>query len=332
MTRTLAARAPVALISLVSLVSLVPLVGGLAACKESRFDRPLVLGGALVQPDVLEKGWQVYRRMCVGCHGEAGDGHGDAAGELRPPPRDLRSGHFKFASVPAGELPTDDDLRRTIRQGLAGTTMAPMTRLPADEVDAVIQYIKTLSPRWRSASPGVPVPAPPDPWSDLTEAVARGRAVYHGEGRCWTCHPAYVPLSEIAGLPPSTPSVETIQSRDIAFRGDISRSRAVETAFGKVLPPDFLGDTVRAGDSVKSIFRIISAGIGGSAMPGMYEALSPVDRWAVAHYVGRLIRAKGTPEAERLRGSRLDEPSPRAPARGPAGEPGHHPDGSGKTN
>ena len=39
------------------------------------------------------------------------------------PPRDLRLGIYKFASVPAGQLPRDEDFVRTLRGGLHGTAM-----------------------------------------------------------------------------------------------------------------------------------------------------------------------------------------------------------------
>lgn len=289
----------------------------LAGCKSGPFDGPQRLGGRVVEPEVLERGMAVYRRLCVGCHGVNGDGNGDTGQGMTPPPRDFRLGVFKFHSTPTGHLPTDDDLRRTIRLGLNGTNMAPVTGLSDDELDAVIQYVKTFSPRWRTEEPGAPLSVPPDPWAHRTDAaVLRGRDLYHGAARCWTCHPAYVSpdnLEKRARSGESTGGI--IQIEDVRNRGDILRPRPVNSAFGKVLPPDFLDDRVRAVNSEQDLFLIVSAGIGGSAMPGLHDTLSSEDLWAVAHYVRRLVLAKGTPEGEAIkkRASRADDTSPHEP-------------------
>src|SRR3984893_10120570 len=51
-----------------------------------------------------------YRRYCVGCHGELGDGNGENFPWLDPKPRDFTLGVFKWRSTPTGTLPTDEDL------------------------------------------------------------------------------------------------------------------------------------------------------------------------------------------------------------------------------
>lgn len=309
---------------LVALAFVASLAG--AGCKSSPFDGPQVLGGRTVEPAVLERGLGVYKRLCVGCHGERGDGQGDAGAVLVPPPRDFRLGVFKYHSTPEGRLPTDDDLRRVIRQGLRGTSMAPVTGLSDGDLDAVVQYVKTFSPRWRKEEPGPPLPVPPDPWSGRTaEARRRGLELYHGEAGCWTCHPAYVSAAELESLRRiSQRDSEINRTVDIRNRGDIHRPRPVNSAFGKVLPTDFLDGTLRAVNTELDLFRIISAGIGGSSMPGWHDSLSSKDFsdalsediWAVTHYVWHLSRARGTPEAKaiRKRASRADDTAPREPA------------------
>src|ERR1700689_15334 len=41
-----------------------------------------------------------YRRYCVGCHGDLGDGLGENAPWLDPKPRDFSAGVFKCRSTP----------------------------------------------------------------------------------------------------------------------------------------------------------------------------------------------------------------------------------------
>ena len=68
-----------------------------------------------------------YRRYCVGCHGELGDGNGENAKWYEPPlfpkPRDFQLGVFKCRSTPSGTLPTDQDLFDTIARGMDRSTM-----------------------------------------------------------------------------------------------------------------------------------------------------------------------------------------------------------------
>ena len=101
----------------------------------------------------LQRGATVYRQWCVSCHGPAGGGDGPAAATLTPPPRDYRSGLFKFTSsspVQAAGKPRRADLARTIRQGLDGSAMPAFPNLSEDDLDAVISYVIHLSLRGES--------------------------------------------------------------------------------------------------------------------------------------------------------------------------------------
>src|SRR6478735_9804310 len=89
-------------------------------------------------------GKAVYDAHCVECHGKTGKGDGPAAMILMPHPRDFSSGRYKIRSTETGSLPTDEDLTRSIRQGLFGTAMpAWQGILPDDDIREVVRYIKT---------------------------------------------------------------------------------------------------------------------------------------------------------------------------------------------
>ena len=89
----------------------------------------------------------MYRRHCAHCHGISGDGRGPTAGILNPYPRDYRSGVFKFKSTYTASQPTDDDLRKTVHDGIPSTAMPAFALLPPDEVEALVEYVKYLSIR-----------------------------------------------------------------------------------------------------------------------------------------------------------------------------------------
>ncbi|HTN77579.1 MAG TPA: cytochrome c [Pirellulaceae bacterium] len=89
----------------------------------------------------------LYREHCAHCHGVTGDGMGPTAAFLNPYPRDYRPGKYKFKSTPVGARPTHADLTKTLMEGIPGTAMPSFRLLPADEVEALVQYVKYLSIR-----------------------------------------------------------------------------------------------------------------------------------------------------------------------------------------
>ncbi len=63
-------------------------------------------------------GAPIYKRFCIGCHGELGDGEGENAQWIDPKPRNFTIAIFRCRSTPTGTLPTDSDLYDTIGRGM----------------------------------------------------------------------------------------------------------------------------------------------------------------------------------------------------------------------
>jgi len=283
-------------------VSLLPLLA-LAACKgysPRTYDAPAKLGGRTVAADVLAAGQKGYMLYCRACHGENGDGKGPAAAGLRPAPRDFTTGNFKFGAVPAGTLPRDEDLVRIVRDGLHGTAMLPWD-VPQPTLAAIVQYLKTFSPRWKEEEPGEAVVATPDPWAGRrAEAEARGRKLYHGLAQCLGCHPAYASRREIDAA-----SRELTGNPTTDFRPDMYGPALKDSDYGaQLLAPDFTRAelrSVRAASRLEDVYRVIASGVGGTAMPSWKGSLPEADLWALAHYVESLAALKDRPEARELR-------------------------------
>ncbi len=283
-----------------------PLLALLAAalgCKGYRapsFEKPLTLGGEVVPAAVLTAGARSYELYCRACHGDKGDGKGPSASGLRPPPRDFTLGAFKFAAVPAGTLPHDDDLVRIVRFGLHGTAMLNWDGVPERDLQGIVQYLKTFSPRWQTEAPGDTVVPTPDPWKDRDgEGVAFGRKVYHGLAQCLSCHPSYAPKEFIFEA-----SKELTGSGSTEFRDDMYGAVLKESDYGvKILPPDFTRTdlrSIRAGHELEDFYRVIASGVGGTAMPTWKGALPEEDLWGLVHYVNWLRTLKGTAEPGRM--------------------------------
>lgn len=282
-------------------LALVVTFGLLGACQSEplpHFDQPLTLGGVAVPAARLNRGAAAFTQYCRACHGAAGDGAGTAALGLRPPPRDLRLGVYKFAAVAAGQLPNDTDFRRIIRHGLHGTAMLAWD-LPDGTLDDVIAYIKTFSPRWGTETPGEPVALAPDPWPGRgSEAgIERGKRVYHGLAMCASaCHPAYATRAELFAF-----TEELAKMRVEEFRPDLYAAVPKQSDYGvTIVPPDFTFNVLRAGETVPDIARTIASGVGGTAMPTWKGVLPDDDLWAMAHYVASLIALRDSPAADAL--------------------------------
>ncbi|HEX8115147.1 MAG TPA: cytochrome c, partial [Kofleriaceae bacterium] len=93
-----------------------------------------------------QRGWPIYERLCLPCHGVRGDGHGPAAPYVWPAPRAFTRGEMKWRSVPVGQPASEDDVRATILLGAPGTAMPAFAALTPDQQDDVIAVVRAFAP------------------------------------------------------------------------------------------------------------------------------------------------------------------------------------------
>ena len=143
-------------------------------------------GNTLSRVD-LARGKKVYAAACQECHGPAGHGDGPKARELGFHPRNLALGSFKCRCTESGALPTDDDLYRVVTRGMSGTPMQPHEKtLGEEDRRAVVEYIKSFSPRFASEQPPACIDVP-NPVPATEQSVAEGKQIYIVL-KCWQCH------------------------------------------------------------------------------------------------------------------------------------------------
>lgn len=240
-------------------------------------------------------GGEVYRRRCLGCHGERGDGNGPAATFMhRDRPRNFTWGVFKLRLTPSGALPDDGDLLRTITRGLRGTAMPGWHELQDRDRLAVIQYIKYVLAVDRSEpanpyfffveeSPKAPIHIAEPPAPSLAQ-VERGRAVWQ-EAKCWECHGQ-------------------------GGKGDGEKAAGLTDDFGFPIPPaNLTTGQFKSGADVRDIFRTMTTGLSGTPMPSFGDTVSEADRWALAYFVLSLSAFQDPLTAEPLP---ISEPDRRA--------------------
>lgn len=209
----------------------------------------------------VEHGKEVFDRRCAGCHGEKGDGKGEAAEFfVKVKPRDFTSGTFKFRTTPSGSLPLDSDIYRTITTGVRGTAMPPWFTLPEEERWDLVHYIKTFSSDFKDNAPEPPVYVPEAPKPD-EELLAQGKELYD-KFQCWQCH-------------------------GHEGRGDGPAAGGLKDDWGdRILPTDFTAGVFKVGPRPEDIFRTFMTGLNGTPMPSYKDFLPSEDAaWALSYFV-----------------------------------------------
>jgi DMSO reductase family type II enzyme heme b subunit len=228
-----------------------------------------------VTDEMLEQGEVIYFKRCSFCHGLLGDGEGPAAEFLDPRPRDFTLGTFKFRTTQSGELPTDDDLFRTVSRGLPGTGMQAFDNelikngLTEDERWQVIAYIQTFAPEFEDpeldpVKTGKVISLPKDRAPYNEDTIAKGKAIFE-KAKCWECHGKL-------------------------GRGDGQKSFDRKDDWG--FPIRIRNVTqpwkIKAGTTVEEIYMRFSTGISGTPMPSFVKALNEEDRWYMANFIKSL--------------------------------------------
>jgi cytochrome c oxidase cbb3-type subunit 2 len=239
----------------------------------------VMVGFFLSSTAVSQEVEKLYQRHCTACHGEKGDGDGPAAYLLSPKPRDFTSGVYKFRSTPSGSPPTDQDLLRTLKHGINGTSMPAWDRLSEKELTDVIKYVKSFSDIFEdedAMEPPIKIVSPPQ----LTQkSVQAGKKVYE-EMECSKCHG---PRGKGDG--PSSAKLTDDWDRPI---------RPYDFTRGPSL--------MKGGASPQDIYRTFMAGLDGTPMPSFIDELTEKKRWQLVHYIQSLSPSgtgsaapKGTP-------------------------------------
>jgi cytochrome c oxidase cbb3-type subunit 2 len=185
-------------------------------------------------------------------------------------PRNFKEAVFKYRSTPSGMLPTDADLERTIRKGVAGTAMPAFTRLPDKDIRAVIEFIKSFSPAWnKSENFAEPITVPPIPkWFE--DSALRLRYGVEGRGLFLkTCAPCHGERADGKGLQ-ATNLVDNL---------------------GALIRPADLRQPLRSGSTPVDTWRTIATGISGTPMASFQSAFTPEQMWSLVAFIHTVTRS-----------------------------------------
>lgn len=160
-------------------------------------------------------------------------------------------------------LPTDEDLLKTVSQGIPGTAMFAFSEVLSEaERRTVVSYVKFLTPGFKNAAPITPdkllkISVPPDLSPEL---VAEGKIIY-GKFGCDKCHGP-----RGGGDGPSAPTLTDTS-------GDPFPAAA------------FSGGVYKSGGQPADLYRTFLTGMAGTPMPSFQQALTNErEAWALVYY------------------------------------------------
>ena len=225
--------------------------------------------------DFIEQGRAIYFQRCSFCHGLLGDGEGPAAPYMDPRPRDFTLGTFKFRTTQSGELPTDDDLFRTVSRGLPGTGMQAFDNdlikngLTEEQRWQVIAYVRTFAQEFDNeeldpVKTGKLVALPKERAPFNADSIAKGKAVFE-RAKCWECH-----------------------GKEGRGNGQKAFDRKDDWGFPIRIRNVTLPWKLKGGAEVEDIYMRFSTGINGTPMPSFVKALSEEERWYLANFIKSL--------------------------------------------
>ncbi len=225
--------------------------------------------------DDSEPGKRIYNKRCAHCHGIEGDGQGAAAKFFNPPPLAFTEAKYRYASTAEEELPTDEDLIRTVTQGLPGTGMpAWQGTLSEKEIKQVVHYIKAFSSRFADKSESYRKMKMGNPIPPSKESVEKGRKLFF-EHECNKCH-------------------------GDEGRGDGPDALEIKRRVRNLTR----GWEFRRGTAPEEIFTRISRGLW--VMPAFEEQISEENRWHIVNYVRSIAREERPPLKDALKAARWE--------------------------
>ena len=170
----------------------------------------------------------LYSRHCAGCHNENGDGRGPTITQMGLQARDFKQGGFAFGDSP-------EQLKRTITSGIPGRSPMPSFKgvLEDEEMDLVIEHVRTLMPKRENESPRNTEMLVKD-----RPVIARGKLPPIVDGAKET------PRGLLVGTP-----------EGLTFEYDISDVRLLGVRMGRFADREDWGD--RGGAYLKPLGRVI---------------------------------------------------------------------------
>ena len=235
--------------------------------------QPAFGGSEMTSSNMVEEGRTIYKRSCLICHGVSGKGDGPAAlynaAFSASRARDFTVGNYKFRSTFSGSLPLDQDVFRTITNGIPGY-MPSFSGLSAEQRWKVVAYIKTFYPGFQDETPEE-MALVNSQISATPTSVQRGKALFQ-EMDCHSCH-----------------GTQARGYGKVALAGELKDSTGLPISPNDLTNPSGW----KNGTTARDVVRTLLTGLDGTPMPSYESQLvgHEDDAWHLANYLLSLSRS-----------------------------------------
>ncbi len=220
-----------------------------------------------------------------------------------PKPRNYQMGIFKFTSTSYGSKPLREDLIRTVRRGVRGTSMPAFPLLPPKDLEAVVDYVIALTRRGELENKladqaefdeQIDEAKLPDVVKEIVTRwdAARGNVVYPT-----TPMPTFK-RSNIDQGKQAFLTIGCAKCHGEDGRGMMASNVGTDAWGNPTKAADLTSGMLRGGTEPLDIYRHIDAGINGTPMPSFRDTLKnePATIWNLVSYVLQVadIRREGS--------------------------------------
>ncbi len=257
-------------------------------------------------------GAQLFQQNCSVCHGNKADGNGIAANVLDPKPRDFHVGKYRIVTSGNG-VPFRDDVIRTIRHGMPGTSMPGWLHLTEPELASLADYVMSVSHDSLKESLRIKLYSK----SKLKPDVLEKKLNKSTDDRLKPEDPVQ------PGAEPAFTAADVIQARAmftqtcaVCHGTDGKGMQNPEWRTDEGLPiasRNLRSGVFKGGGRGMDIYTRIYAGIPGTPMPA-FNTLNNADIWRLVHFVQALAVPDGV-EPEILKSTVIAQPATQPTAR-----------------
>jgi DMSO reductase family type II enzyme heme b subunit len=213
---------------------------------------------------------------------------------MNPRPRNLQQGNFKLSTT-QNQIPSNDDLLRTISRGMPGSAMPPWGHLPASDLQALVRYVRQI--HLDASNADVDRQAAQGAYSKSEAAELVGKRTQPGAALVVPPESAFDDLHWFRGR---RIYLEACASCHGADGHPVADAVKYDNEGYPVPPRSFVNGVFKGGSEGHQLWARIVKGIKGTPMPSSEGVYSNDEVWDLIHYVQSLAKV-GAQERAQLR-------------------------------
>ncbi len=243
------------------------------------------------------RGKELFAKQCAICHGDEGDGAGKFAYLMNPRPRNLQQGNFKLATA-QNQVPSDEDLLRTISRGMPGSAMPPWGHLPLSDLRALAAHVREIHTQAVATQAQAMIAK-----GELQASGAEGFVAQRTKPGPPVVVPAETGLDDVRWFNGRRLYLEGCASCHGEDGHPVADAVRYDAEGYPVPPRSFVNGIFKGGSEGHHLYVRIIKGLKATPMPASEGVYSNDDVWDLIHYLQSLARAGAQERAQMRQGT-----------------------------